>query len=63
VWRRSHYLGASQLALRNVGGSFRRRWRFVNLFLDGSEIRWMEGLTTAVFDGAELVVLPALSEG
>jgi molybdopterin converting factor small subunit len=35
----------------------------VNIFIDGENIRWAEGLATPVRDGAEIVILPALSGG
>ena len=35
----------------------------VNIFVDGESIRDSEGLATAVRDGAEIVILPAISGG
>lgn len=35
----------------------------VNIFVDGENIRWTDGLLTPVRDGAEIVILPALSGG
>jgi sulfur-carrier protein len=35
----------------------------INLFVDGEDIRHKEGLGTAVHDGAEIVILPAVSGG
>ncbi|MHB0972034.1 MAG: ubiquitin-like small modifier protein 1 [Thermoanaerobaculia bacterium] len=35
----------------------------VNIFIDGENIRWTDGLNTPVRDGAEIVILPALSGG
>jgi molybdopterin converting factor small subunit len=35
----------------------------INIFVDGESIRYAEGLRTAVRDGAEVVILPALSGG
>lgn len=35
----------------------------VNLFVGGGDIRWSGGLETPLPDGAELVVLPAVSGG
>jgi sulfur-carrier protein len=41
-------------------GSLRR---FVNVYLAGEDIRFMEGLATPVADGAELTILPAVAGG
>ncbi|HVS31475.1 MAG TPA: ubiquitin-like small modifier protein 1 [Thermoanaerobaculia bacterium] len=35
----------------------------VNIFVDGESIRFARGLDTPVRDGAEIVILPALSGG
>lgn len=35
----------------------------VNIFVDGESIRDADGLRTAVRDGAEIVILPAVSGG
>ena len=37
--------------------------RFVNVYLDGEDVRFLEGLATAVPDGAELQILPAVAGG
>ncbi len=37
--------------------------RFVNVFLDGEDIRFLDGLQTRVDDGAELTILPAVAGG
>ena len=37
--------------------------RFVNVYLAGEDIRFLDGLDTAVPDGAELTVLPAVAGG
>ena len=37
--------------------------RFVNLFVDGEDIRFLNGLETAVADGAELSIVPAVAGG
>jgi sulfur-carrier protein len=37
--------------------------RFVNVYLDGEDVRFLEGLDTAVKDGAELQILPAVAGG
>jgi molybdopterin converting factor small subunit len=41
-------------------GSLRR---FVNVYLAGEDIRFLDGLATAVPDGAELTILPAVAGG
>lgn len=35
----------------------------LNIFVDGESIRWMSGFDTAVRDGAEIFILPAVSGG
>lgn len=37
--------------------------RFVNVYVDGDDIRFGEGLDTAVKDGGEITVLPAVAGG
>ena len=37
--------------------------RFVNVYLSGEDIRFLDGLATAVPDGAELTILPAVAGG
>ena len=37
--------------------------RFVNVYLDGEDIRFLDGLSTPVPDGAELQILPAVAGG
>jgi molybdopterin converting factor small subunit len=37
--------------------------RFVNVYLGGEDIRFLDGLDTPVQDGAELTVLPAVAGG
>jgi molybdopterin converting factor small subunit len=41
-------------------GSLRR---FVNVYLAGEDIRFLDGLATPVSDGAELTILPAVAGG
>jgi sulfur-carrier protein len=41
-------------------GSLRR---FVNVYLAGEDIRFLNGLQTPVKDGAELTILPAVAGG
>ena len=37
--------------------------RFVNVYLGGEDIRFLEGLQTEVPDGASLTILPAVAGG
>jgi molybdopterin synthase sulfur carrier subunit len=37
--------------------------RFVNVYVDGEDIRFMEGLDTQVSDGDEITILPAVAGG
>ena len=37
--------------------------RFVNVYLDGEDIRFLDGMETQVTDGAELQILPAVAGG
>jgi len=37
--------------------------RFVNVYLDGEDIRFLQDLGTPVPDGAELTILPAVAGG
>ena len=37
--------------------------RFVNVFLDGEDIRFLDGLETEVADGDEVTILPAVAGG
>jgi molybdopterin synthase sulfur carrier subunit len=41
-------------------GSLRR---FVNVYVAGEDIRFLDGLSTPVIDGAELTILPAVAGG
>ncbi len=41
-------------------GSLRR---FINIYLDGEDVRFLENLATRVPDGAELAIVPAISGG
>ena len=41
-------------------GSLRR---FVNLYIAGEDIRFLDGIETTVPDGAELTILPAVAGG
>jgi len=37
--------------------------RFVNVYLGGEDIRFLEGLATPVPDGSEVTILPAVAGG
>jgi sulfur-carrier protein len=37
--------------------------RFVNVYLKGEDIRFLDGLDTAVSDGDEVTILPAVAGG
>jgi sulfur-carrier protein len=37
--------------------------RFVNVYLDGEDIRFLDGLDTVVKDGDEVTILPAVAGG
>jgi molybdopterin converting factor small subunit len=37
--------------------------RFVNVFVDDEDVRYLEGLDTPVRDGGEVVILPAVAGG
>lgn len=37
--------------------------RFVNVYVAGEDIRYQEGLDTAVGDGGEITILPAVAGG
>ena len=37
--------------------------RFVNVYLGGEDIRFLDGLQTEVPDGGELTILPAVAGG
>ena len=37
--------------------------RFVNVYVDGEDIRFQEGLETPLSDGDELTILPAVAGG
>ncbi len=46
--------------IANEDGSLRR---FVNVYVGGEDIRFGDGLETAVADGAEVQILPAVAGG
>ena len=46
--------------LLDEGGELRR---FVNLFVNGEDIRFLQGLQTALGDGDEISIVPAVAGG
>jgi molybdopterin synthase sulfur carrier subunit len=49
-----------RIRIADDDGSLRR---FVNVYLAGEDIRFLDGLATPVNDGAELTILPAVAGG
>lgn len=41
-------------------GSLRR---FINIYIDGEDVRFLENLSTPITDGAEVAIVPAISGG
>lgn len=63
-------VGAALEAAFNSHGELRDRItedgelrRFVNVYVAGEDIRFQDGLDTAVADGAEITILPAVAGG
>ena len=64
-------VGAALHALYTQHGELRERIsdesgdlrRFVNVYLGGEDIRFLDGLDTPVADGDELTILPAVAGG
>ena len=57
-------LYASHAELRDrIAGEDGALRRFVNIYLAGEDIRFLDGLDTRVPDGAELTILPAVAGG
>jgi MoaD family protein len=52
--------GELRARIADEEGSLRR---FVNIYLAGEDIRFLDGLKTPVSDGAELTILPAVAGG
>ncbi len=46
--------------LRDQGGGIRR---FVNVYINDSDVRLLEGITTPVTDGDEVTIIPAVAGG
>ena len=52
--------GELRARISDEDGSLRR---FVNVYVAGEDIRFLDGLDTPVADGAELTILPAVAGG
>jgi sulfur-carrier protein len=52
--------GELRARMADDGGGLRR---FVNVYLGGEDIRFLDGLDTPVSDGDELTILPAVAGG
>jgi len=52
--------GELRARISDENGSLRR---FVNVYVAGEDIRFLDGLATPVADGAELTILPAVAGG
>jgi MoaD family protein len=52
--------GELRARISDEQGSLRR---FVNVYVGGEDIRFLEGLDTPVTDGSELTILPAVAGG
>ena len=37
--------------------------RFINIYINGEDVRFLENLSTRVSDGAEVAIVPAISGG
>jgi molybdopterin synthase sulfur carrier subunit len=46
--------------LLDEGGDIRR---FVNIYVNGEDVRFLEGLTTSISDGDEVSIVPAVAGG
>ena len=53
-------IGELRARIADDDGSLRR---FVNVYLAGEDIRFLDGVDTAVADGAEVTILPAVAGG
>lgn len=49
-----------QERLLDDGGELRR---FVNIYVNGEDVRFLDGLTTALKDGDEVSIVPAVAGG
>lgn len=46
--------------LLDEGGDIRR---FVNIYVNGEDVRFLDGLTTSISDGDEVSIVPAVAGG
>jgi molybdopterin converting factor small subunit len=53
-------VGAARDSLSDGDGGLRR---FVNVYVDGEDVRFGDGLATPVKDGGEIQILPAVAGG
>ena len=37
--------------------------RFINVYVDGEDVRFLDGLSTQISDGAEVSIVPAIAGG
>jgi MoaD family protein len=58
----SVYAAHGELRTRIAGDDGELR-RFVNVYLKGEDIRFLDGLATPVADGDEVTILPAVAGG
>jgi sulfur-carrier protein len=64
-------LGACIVSLESAFPGMRERLmddtgqlrRFVNIYVNGEDVRFMDGLTTALKDGDEVSIVPAVAGG
>ncbi len=52
--------GELRARISDADGTLRR---FVNVYVAGEDIRFLDGLSTPVADGAEVTILPAVAGG
>ncbi len=55
----AEYPGMAGQVLTDEGGLH----KFVNIYVDDDDVRYLEGLETPVPDGAEISILPAVAGG
>lgn len=55
----ARYAGIAE-RLTEPGGAL-RRW--VNVFVDGEDVRWLAGVDTRLEDGVEVRIVPAIAGG
>jgi MoaD family protein len=55
----SRFPGIRNSICDNTGGLR----RFINIYVDGEDVRFLENLSTPAKDGAEIAIVPAISGG